>query len=300
MKPTFFKAALVVGIAGAVLAAGTVALAGHLGSDVKSYTGCLSAGGTLSAVAEGDAPRKECPGDAATVHLSGGDITGVAAGPGLTGGGTNGTVTLGLDAGHSLPQECQPGEIPKADDKSAWTCGTDNDHQYFAGQGLSQSGNTFGLQPSFQLPQGCNFGQIPERRNGFWGCADQQKPAALSRVVGFANVPQSGWTQVAAMPIPAGQYFFTVSGFAEDDASGNNEVSIECQLFRDDTRWADTKVDIGDEAADSGPAGSITMTSILSDFNGGVARLYCTTHTGSDHLSNLAMTAIPIGQLTTS
>src|SRR5215216_5554549 len=84
--------------AAAVTLAGT-AIAGHLSGDVKSYTACLSSGGTLSGVAEGDAPRKECPKDAPEVHLSGGDITEVSVGPGLTGGGTNGAVTLGLDAG---------------------------------------------------------------------------------------------------------------------------------------------------------------------------------------------------------
>jgi len=218
----------------------------------------------------------------------------------LTGGGTNGSVTVGLDAEHSLPQGCDAGTVPKAGAGSTWYCGIDNDHEYFpaANGGLYQSGNTFGIQSNYRLPQGCNFGQIAVQRNGFWGCDDQEKSPIREKIVQFVDVPQSGWTEVARMPLSSGTWLVTVNGIAEDDSSGNNEVSIECQLYRDSTRWADSKVDIGDQAADSGPAGALTSTSVIGAPAGAWLYLNCTSHTGSDHITNLTLTAVPVGIVT--
>src|SRR3989441_13326676 len=70
--------------------------AGHQTSGVASYTGCLRSGIVYN-VAVGDSPLAACrPGDV-QVHVSGGDITGVAAGPGLAGGGANGVAPLSVD-----------------------------------------------------------------------------------------------------------------------------------------------------------------------------------------------------------
>ena len=73
-------------------------------------------------MATGSAPLKPCGSKELLVHLGGGDITKVVAGTGLTGGGDNGAVTLGLDSAYSLPQACSAGQIPKSDGASPWAC----------------------------------------------------------------------------------------------------------------------------------------------------------------------------------
>lgn len=94
----------VLAAAGAVaLAFGGSAFAGHETTSVPSYTGCLNPnGGTVYNLKLGNAPLNECTGPAQqpqpTIHLSGGDITGVTAGNGLTGGGGEGTVRLDVDS----------------------------------------------------------------------------------------------------------------------------------------------------------------------------------------------------------
>lgn len=296
MRTKFIAIALAVAVFGAVVGS---AVAAFPDDEVDTYTGCLNSagGGTLSQIDVGLGPLKSCGPNQRLVHLSGGDITEVKVQDGLTGGGASGTVTIGLDAAHSLPQSCDPGAVPKADSTSAWVCGTDNDHLYSAGDGLLQSGNSFSLRSNYQLPQGCDYGAVAEQRNGSWVCGDG-RPKLIHRIVGFANVPQTGWTQVARMELNYGFYLLTVTGVAQDDSDGNNEVSVECKLYQGDTDWADTWVDIGDEGSSFGPAAPITMTHVVGDaLKGTVVSLYCTSHVGTDHLTNLDLTALPLSTL---
>jgi hypothetical protein len=55
----------------------------------------------------------------------GGDITGVAAGTGLAGGGTAGDVILTIASGYQLPQSCANGQVAKSNGAGGWTCGND-------------------------------------------------------------------------------------------------------------------------------------------------------------------------------
>jgi hypothetical protein len=106
------------------------ALAGHQTGGVKSYTGCLNVnGGTIFSLQEGNAPigGEPCKSGNPSIHLSGGDITAVTAGSGLTGGGGEGSVTLSLDPTQAQQRvlgdcESEGGAISKIEQSGAVTC----------------------------------------------------------------------------------------------------------------------------------------------------------------------------------
>lgn len=163
------------------------ASAGHEGDDVPSYTGCLTAGGTLTSIQVGDRPTKPCNPSAVVAHFSGGDITAIVAGTGLTGGGTNGETSIALAPSFQLPQTCAADQVAKWDG-SGWSCADDDDgSSYTAGEGLALNGTEFSIKNLYQLPQDCDLGQSPVLAPGLsiqlpeWGCttpveADQACP----------------------------------------------------------------------------------------------------------------------------
>ncbi len=118
---------LALGVAAiAVATLGGTALAGHITSSVTSYTGCLvPKDGVIIKVSEGNAPKSACTGGQTQVHLSGGDITKISVTGGLTGGGDNGEVTIGLDPRFSLPQNCTAPNNAVKWSGSVWTCAAD-------------------------------------------------------------------------------------------------------------------------------------------------------------------------------
>lgn len=89
---------------------------------------------------------------------SGGDITSVNAGSGLTGGGLTGDVTLTLGNGYKLPQGCVSGKIPMFDG-TLWQCSdVANDTRYIlknqndstSGTITINSAGTYGLDSTGQ------------------------------------------------------------------------------------------------------------------------------------------------------
>src|SRR5438067_13731010 len=110
-------------VAAAAIALVLVAIPGLATSSVKSYTGCLKAG-TLVNIKAGNRPSAPC-GSKPTVHFSGGDVTAVTAGTGLSGGATNGAASLAVRPAFRLPQSCGDGKVAQWSSGSGlWTCST--------------------------------------------------------------------------------------------------------------------------------------------------------------------------------
>jgi hypothetical protein len=154
----------------AAVAGASAALAAYPQDSVAVYTGCLNSGGQIGSVAVGTSPAKPCGGTETLVHLSGGTITQVTAGSGLTGGGSNGYVTLGLQSGYQLPQNgCSSGQFVASDGAGSWSCQSQT--TYSAGTGLDLSGNTFSVSPGYRLPQSCSDGQVATSNgDNTWSC----------------------------------------------------------------------------------------------------------------------------------
>jgi len=197
-------------------ATGGSVLAG--GPTVPSLTGCLAnKDATLIKVKLGDAPSSPCSTGQTLVHLSGGDITSVAVGPGLTGGGTNGDLTIGLDGSFTLPQDCQAGDIVEKA-SSGWTCGTDDDTTYSAGNGLNLSaGNAFSLEPDNLVINGesCTTGKLVSGidSSGHITCAAPPAGGGLPhgwfKLGGAMNF--GGTVDAVALDLPAGSYYVTAN-----------------------------------------------------------------------------------------
>jgi hypothetical protein len=116
----------------------------------------LNSGGQIGDVATGLAPRKACSPSEQAIHLGGGDITKVSAGAGLTGGGDNGAVSLGLDPGFQLPQGCADGQAPEQNG-GVWTCASTSRR---SGARPSPSCRATGMPPGARSTSGGGLGPL--------------------------------------------------------------------------------------------------------------------------------------------
>lgn len=135
-------------LVGALVLTGVLAVASDAGhqTSVASYTGCLNtSSGMLSKLAVGDSPSSACGQGQVVIHLSGGDMTSVDAGVGLSGTSAEGEANLDVDFADF--GSCAEGSAIRVNGVTA-TCETDDDTTYSAGSGLTLTGTTFAADTS--------------------------------------------------------------------------------------------------------------------------------------------------------
>ena len=301
-------------IAGAaVLVASGTALGGHIASNVKSYTGCLTTnGGTLVLVKEGNSPQKPCPSGSVQAHFSGGDITAITAGTGLSGSAENGAATLSISTAYRLPQGCTSGQIA-AWDGSGWACADDADTEYTGGTGIDVTGTEIAIEPGDRLPasattgdsivktsggtwapeqytragEGCTTGQFVTGTSSGGGVACAAPPAAdgLPHAY-FANVDYfdlGGTETVLSLSVPAGTYLVAAT-IAFTNLDDDSDSSAKCSI---PGRTSDD-VDVVEGMRVSA---SLSMT---SSSTGGTISLTCTEIAADIDIRNATLHAIQV------
>lgn len=292
------NAAALVLVALAVVMFGGSALAGHVTSNVKSYTGCLVPNdGVIIKVKEGDAPKSACTGGQTQVHFSGGDISKISVGSGLTlpNGGDNGEVRIALAAGQALPQ-CAAGQVAEWDG-SAWVCGA----PYSNGTGLDLAGKTFSIDEDYRVKNtsDCDAGKFVtgfDNDNEVTCAPPQLSLPSAWEAFDIDDAPEGSRNEVVSLSLPRGNYLVNVTGNAADDGGGDNDVDVQC--------WVDVEGD-GDgfatvNAADDSspvPHATVAMTTLVTLNAAADVVVECISYTGSDHVL-ATMTAVHVGTLT--
>ena len=302
-KAVFLGAAMGIAL---VALAGT-AIAGHIGEDVKSYTGCLTtSGGTLSLVKEGNAPQRACPSGSVLAHLSGGDITEVEAGTGLTGGGDNGSVTLSLDAGHSLPQGCDSFQFPMSN-STGWVCA---DHEIGTGLGLSKTLAPSGNSVEYEIASNYRVKNSPDCDSGKFATGFEDDgdivcatPSAALQAFSSPQadydtglgIPDDGAFHVmASISLAAGNYFVTGKGLIQSEGNVDQFRATECRIQSGSVVYDSLR--FGSNQIDENFQTTVALAG-LGHHDGGTIDLACAADDGADglELENGRLVVIKVG-----
>jgi hypothetical protein len=283
----------------------------------------------------GTSPAKPCTKGAVEAHFSGGDITAITAGFGLTGGGTNGAVSIALDPAYALRDDCTNGQVVKwSSASSAWVCANDNDTQYTAGTGLELSGTEFSLERFQRLPEDCALGEAvawgtTPTSLGEWVCiqyafAGESCPSgqfvratdadggltcgaasssAASKLyatsIAEANAPEGFFHTVGSLNLPAGKYLVQATATAVDDGGGQ-DIYVLCSLDYGGSNIGSSAafVDGPTAGADQLEArGAIAISAPVTLPSAGSVSLTCTSFGGSDHVEDVWIVAQTVADI---
>jgi hypothetical protein len=171
------------GLAGGVLVAAVVGGSGAWAAVTSNpppsvtYTGCLGgASGSIYNVKQSSSPLAACTAGDKQIKLSAGDITGVTAGAGLTGGAVKGAATLVVD-----PSWLAANATTGVTAETGLT------------GGAASGPATLAVDPAFRLPQGCSSGTAAVSNGSSWACG-----TALSKQFSFSSIT-TGHTVAASL-----------------------------------------------------------------------------------------------------
>jgi hypothetical protein len=268
------------------------AAAGHLATDVKSYAGCVAKDGAIIKVKEGSAPSLPCGGGQTLVHFSGGDITSINVGAGLTGGGINGAISIGLDAAFVLPQDCDAGEIVEAT-STGWGCGTDDNTTYSAGTGLDLNSGQFSIEPDNLVVNGesCGGGKYVSGigSDGHVDCATLPSAGSVKayHASSTSQVKLAGTMPIVTLELPAGTYVLSaqVKYQNQDNDTGS---SIDC--------WVGSSQVFSAHPAGAAETGDLSIHSWVTTAGGSVS-VMCHEHSADIDTFGATLTAIKVDTL---
>lgn len=164
---------------------------------------------------------------------SGGDITGVMAATGLSGGGAMGDVTLSVDTNviqSRVAGSCGPGSAIRVigtDGRVACEVDDDTNTTYTVGTGLSLSGTTMSIAPGSVSVHGSAFMQWRDSI----GCIQSRDITYMHYTAGTGG----SCTALASLTLPDGATLGTLSCLAYDNSTVSGFTSyVNVRLYRID------------------------------------------------------------------